>query len=425
MSTGQGMKLHLHQCWNRFRSNEAGAIALTFGLVVLPLLLATGIAVDFIVASKQQAKLQSVVDAATLAGANPSHATLEERQAIVQQYLDANLNQVDIGQLGTPSVTVEDGAIKVELTTEYPTRFMRLAGYTKQSIGAASTVIIPFEKDAEVAFVLDYSGSMNSKGKYEAMRDAATNMIDILTKNGTETDRFKFGLVPFSHHVNLSLPGEYVVDEAAGTTWTNCTQDRKYPYNVQDSVPDSADVDTLWGMSPTNGYGVGAYSVCNPYVANNLVVKPLTDDAQVVKDQLAIMTPHNLTHIALGTEFGWALLSPTAPFTEGADYSDENVEKYLVILTDGVQTEKAWGSSKSHSVPNGETNLEEMCTNIKGTGITIITIAFDLNDTWTEDRLKNCATTPADFHIADDNEDLASVFEAIAYKLEEHIRIAR
>jgi Mg-chelatase subunit ChlD len=276
---------------------------------------------------------------------------------------------------------------------------------------------------AEVALVLDYSGSMNGKGKYQAMRDAAIGMIDTLTEEGKKTDHVKFGLVPFSHHVYLSLPGEYVINETPGTTWTNCTQDRKYPYNVQDTAPDPANADTLWGMEA--GGGGGAYEPCGPYVTNNLVVAPLTNDATAVKTQLANMTPHNLTHIALGTEFGWALLSPDAPFTEGADYEDENTEKYLVMLTDGVQTEKAWGAGKTHTVPNGETNLEEMCTNIKAEGITIITIAFDLNDTWTEDRLKNCASSPDDFHIADNNDQLAQVFENIAGKLRKMVRISK
>lgn len=107
------------------------------------------------------------------------------------------------------------------------------------------------------------------------------------------------------------------------------------------------------------------------------------------------------------------------------DYSDEDIKKCLVILTDGVQTEKAWGETKSHSVPNGEANLETMCTNIKAQGSHVITIVFDLNDGWTEARLKNCASTPDDFHNAENNAGLADVFEEIAGKQVQQVRISK
>jgi hypothetical protein len=65
-----------------------------------------------------------------------------------------------------------------------------------------------------------------------------------------------------------------------------------------------------------------------------------------------------------------------------------------------------------------------MCSNIKATGITIITIAFDLNDAWTEARLKNCGSTPVDFHTADSDDELDQVFEAVASKLEKSLRLS-
>lgn len=419
------MSKFLRSRMQRFRDEASGAVALMFALAVIPLSLAAGVAIDVAEMSKAEASLQAAADAAALAAASVKGIEDDKRIAIAQSYVDANLAGKKVGSVGSPTVSIVDGQLTVSIPSTLPSRFMRLAGFNAHELLSQSTVIIPGETKAEIALVLDYSGSMNGKGKYEAMRDAATDMVDILTDNGNKTDTIKFGLVPFSHHVCLSLPGEYVVDEAAGTTWTNCTQDRKYPHNVEDKVPDANNVDTLWGMSKTNGYGVGAYSVCNQYPKNNLVVMPLTDDAEAVKTQLASMVPHNLTHIALGTEIGWAVLSPGAPFTEGVAYDDEDTKKYMVILTDGVQTEKAWGTNKSHSVVNGEENLEELCSNIKTTGIHVITIAFDLNDKWTEDRLKDCATSPDDFHNADNNAELANVFKEIGEKLFKVVRIAR
>ncbi len=409
----------------QLQDDTSGAVAIVLAVMGIPLFLAAGVAIDYAEVSRVKAKLQSAADAAVLAAAAPKKVTDSERKTIAVRFFEANVERDNLGAIATPNVTVTESSVKISVDTQYPARFMRIAGFTNHEIGANSTAFVPGEKKAELALVLDYSGSMNSKGKYQAMRDAAINMIDILTDDGTKTDTLKFGLVPFSHHVYLSLPGEHVAGELAGTTWTNCTQDRKYPYNVEDSVPDPSNVDTLWGMTTGNGYGRGAYSQCGPYLSNNLIVKPLTNNANEVKAQLLSMSPHSLTHIALGTEFGWALLSPGAPFTEGAPYTDEDTKKYLVVLTDGVQTQDAWGPGKWRSREIGEANLEEMCTNIKAEGITIITIAFDLSDLWTEQRLKNCASSPDDFHDADGNAQLAASFEAIANKLYEQVRILK
>ena len=62
----------------------------------------------------------------------------------------------------------------------------------------------------------------------------------------------------------------------------------------------------------------------------------------------------------------------------------------------------------------GEANLEALCTNAKAKGITMITIAYDLDDTATRNRLKNCATDPdKNFFIATDTAAVASAFDNI------------
>ena len=59
-----------------------------------------------------------------------------------------------------------------------------------------------------------------------------------------------------------------------------------------------------------------------------------------VKISLSDMRPLGNTNIPLGAEFGWNLLDPQEPYSEGAAYSDTKTTKFLVLLTDGVQTSK-------------------------------------------------------------------------------------
>jgi len=389
------------------------------------LLLAGGVAVDYSRAINHKSQMQQAVDSAVLAAAAAKNVDDLQRIEIVKKYINANIPDSLKPLLKHSDIKIVDNKVIADVLVGTPTTLVKLMNINELEFMATSQAVIPGIKNAEVALVLDYSGSMNSKGKYQAMRDAAIDLVNTLTKNGTVTDKVKFGLVPFSHHVHLSLPGEYVVGEKAGTTWTNCTQDRKYPYNVSDVAPELANIDSKWGMSPENGYGKGAYSRCSSYTSRSLLVRPLSYDHDAVINQLNAMRPYSLTHISLGVAFGWALLSPAPPFVEGVAYDDKETEKYLIVLTDGAQTEKAWGAGKARSVPIGESNLEELCTNAKATGIKVITIAFDLKDGWTRTRLKNCASGPQYYFNANDNQALASAFKNIADELIQNVYLIK
>ena len=41
------------------------------------------------------------------------------------------------------------------------------------------------------------------------------------------------------------------------------------------------------------------------------------------------------THVVLGATWGWRVLSPTAPYSEGAAYNDADTQKALILMTDG------------------------------------------------------------------------------------------
>ncbi len=149
--------------------------------------------------------------------------------------------------------------------------------------------------------------------------------------------------------------------------------------------------------------------------ANKLVMKPLTNDFAGLKSRLDIMTPYAWTHIALGVEFGFQMLSDNdAVRASGVSYDDEETQKFMVVLTDGAQTEPAFGPGSTRTVAQGEANLEALCTNAKAKGITMITIAYDLDDNATTNRLKNCATDPdTNFFVATSAAAVAGAFDNI------------
>jgi Flp pilus assembly protein TadG len=411
----------------KFGRNDRAAVALVFGVSVVPFMLAAGVALDYSRALDLKTELQAALDAGALAAAASRSLSDDERITLARTTFTSNFRS-RFGVEPVPTVTLVDGTVRARAAAALPTTFMKLAGIQSVEVGANVQIGLPGQKDAEIALVLDYSDSMNDppqgggRVKYLSMRDAATRMINDLT-TGEAGKHVKFALVPFSHHVWTSLPGSMVVGQKPGTTWTGCTQDRKYPYNLSVDAADPNNDDSKWGQRLHPDY---SESKCGLYVPYGLVIKPLSSDHGAVKRQLQGMRPFAMTHIALGFEFGWHVLSPNAPFTEGVPESDKKTVKVLVLLTDGAQTEQAFGPEGSETKEDGERNLEQLCSKAKAKGIIVATVAFDLDNESTVARLRDCASDPSRlFFDARSGSDLAGAFDGIRSKVQEAIFIAK
>ena len=407
----------LHNCLTRqfksFLKDTSGNIAIMYALAALPLLLAAGSAIDMVRYNSTQTHLQSAIDAAALAAAGSNLKTDKDRIAAADAMFKANIaHGAAAGYPVSASFKIVDGVVKSEATVKMPTAFMQLAGIENMDAFGNAEVGLAKNKKAEVVLVLDYSGSMGEVSgkdvKYVAMKNAATALVNDLAASAA--DKVKFGLVPFSHHVYTTLPKSHVLGATGAGSWTGCTQDRTFPFNVAATTPTSAD-GSKWKQPQAPEHKDWG---CTGYVDNNLRTIDLTDKFTTVTNQLKIMKPYAWTHIAVGVEFGYHMLSPNAPFTQGASFKDNETEKFMVVLTDGQQTEPGFGPGGIRTVTQGESNLEQLCTTAKKDGITIITMAFDLDDSSTRKRLKNCATDPdKHFFIADDEADLAKAFDAV------------
>ena len=154
-------------------------------------------------------------------------------------------------------------------------------------------------------------------------------------------------------------------------------------------------------------------------------MRELTSDFDAITNQITAMKPYDYTNISLGAEFGWHLLSPNAPYA-AAPYEDTTTKKYMVLLTDGAQTEYAFGPGGTRSKAEGEKNLATICAAAKLKGITIVTIAFDLSDTTTRNRLRNCSTDPLKgFFEAEDEKDVAGAFDEIKSQIAAQVYVSK
>ncbi|MGO4448510.1 pilus assembly protein TadG-related protein [Phyllobacterium sp. TAF24] len=125
-----------------FLKDTSGATALTFGLLLVPLLGVTGLAVDYTRASSDHAELQNAADAAVLWGASTYNGSnLPDVKARIQQSLRANLPGFDASG-ATYDVSVTDDVparIKLSLARPMKTTFMQVLSQNSMDIGTTST----------------------------------------------------------------------------------------------------------------------------------------------------------------------------------------------------------------------------------------------------------------------------------------------
>jgi Flp pilus assembly protein TadG len=396
-----------------FGTCRKGSIAVFYAISAVPIFVATGSAIDYVRYLANTTELQAALDSAALAAAATPEATDAERLALAEATFVRNLEGGDLaGAAITRSFDIEEDTVVAAADMDMATSLMQFANINSMKLSVGAEIAVPGDKKAEVALVLDFSGSMNESiaggVKYVAMREAAKNLISDL--EAANPEKVEFALVPFSHHVYGTFRKSDILGQSGSGTWTGCSQDRKYPFNLTDDEP-TADNNSKWGQAQAP---VHASSGCSGYPSNNLVMQPLSNDFDDLRTRLDEMTPYAWTHIALGVEFGFHMLSNSEVFEGGVSYDDEETQKFMVVLTDGAQTEPAFGPGSIRTVPQGESNLETLCTNAKTAGITMITIAYDLDDNATTTRLRNCASDPdTNFFVATNAAAVAGAFESI------------
>lgn len=235
----------------RFLKDRQGGLALNFGLVFGILLLLGGVAIDFTRGQSARSRLIAAADATALSAAKLAldGATDGQIRTQAQAFFKANYPNSHASVTVTPS----GDRIVVQATESVPTTLMQLGGINEFNLNVRSAASKASPVEGEVALVLDYSGSMNWNGKYQAMRTAAITMIDKLigpTAQAAGTARnLKIGLVPFSEFVYTDMKTAYIRDvhsDKQGVTVRACLDSRRFPAATEDSTPAPSDKNTKW-----------------------------------------------------------------------------------------------------------------------------------------------------------------------------------
>ncbi|PRD49683.1 TadE/TadG family type IV pilus assembly protein [Phyllobacterium myrsinacearum] len=143
--------------FKQFLKDKRGATAMTFGLLLVPLLGITGLAVDYTMASNERANLQNAADSAALAGASiftGGNAQAAEDRA--RAFLRANLG--DKASAVSINFSAKDQKVTVDLGGQTNTAFMHLLNQNKVQIGVTSSAFAPLKPSSASITVGDVYG---------------------------------------------------------------------------------------------------------------------------------------------------------------------------------------------------------------------------------------------------------------------------
>ena len=201
----------------KFLSNNSGNIAITGGLLMVPIMTSVGAVVDYTNYVNQRSSVQQSLDAAGLATGRfmNSGANEAEIKAYAESFFKANLDKdikdssIDFSFQITPGDSSVDPAIPttVNLSAEftYDTHFSNVLPLD-EIIADMTTAISLGNRTVEVALVMDNSGSMGSNNRINIMKTETKKLIDIVFNASEFTDLpdpVRFSIVPFGGSVNI------------------------------------------------------------------------------------------------------------------------------------------------------------------------------------------------------------------------------
>jgi hypothetical protein len=169
----------------------------------------------------------------------------------------------------------------------------------------------------------------------------------------------------------------------------------------------------------------------------------LTTDLTALHGSINAMVPGGNINLFEGFAWGWRTLSPNAPFADGKAYNTSNLQKIIVLMTDGMN---AWGAMNNHNgsryspfgfytnarLGTAPTNANEAraqidaktlatCANAKAQGIAVYTVGLSVTsdpiDAGGLDLLKKCATSSDMAYVANDSTQFLAAFDEIARKI--------
>ena len=385
----------------RLWRDRSAQFAVLTGLLMVPVVGAAGLAIDYgrHVAAKNH--LQALADAASLGLASAKPVGEEESRHEAEAIIASNHSLDWVQDVAIAKMDSNADFVDMTLTAYIRPTFMGVLGYERLDVSSYAKAERALLGSVEVSLILDNTWSMSEKdekgvSKLDALKAAASNLVKELMT--TEDSAMRIALVPYADYVNvgtqyrgkgwLSIPEDYTVPatEKVCTTKTEksvCVEKTAtYSCTVYtDGVPSAStcggsctryETKTVAPYESCSGgaaaknytwYGCigsrktgdtrlhdGSPSVAYPGYLDtsqkclNPIVPLTTNKAKLLSAvnnmiiNIGSYKPN--TYIPAGLVWGLNTLSPKEPFDQAAEYDPENrrPRKVAVLMTDGENT---------------------------------------------------------------------------------------
>ncbi|UFW63295.1 pilus assembly protein [Rhizobium laguerreae] len=312
--------------WWPFCNDRTGNIALSFALLLVPLIGAVGASLDYVRAYNTRSKMQSDLDTALLAAiksvGSVDEAALQKR---VEQWFaaqtDLSASAYEVADIG---VDVTNVTITATARSTVPTTLMQVLGVKIVDVSVSSTVQGPGQAYMNVYVVLDKSASMllaaTAQGQSTMLSSPAKCAFACHTAEGTT---FKYKGKTYSNVYDLSV--------AMGI---------KLRADV--SVSAVGEILNLVAVSDPKEerIKVGLYTLGQ---TTKEVLAPALSISSVRKLLTSNSSGLTSSSSEAGTYFDSSLTSLGKLVGNGGDGKTAgNPKKLVLLLTDGVQSERNW-----------------------------------------------------------------------------------
>lgn len=192
----------------------------------------------------------------------------------------------------------------------------------------------------------------------------------------------------------------------AHSTWQGCINDRDQSFDTTNTAPGGSN------SAPSTKYYPEQWADCL-----SATVGGMSNNWSDLKQQITNMSPNGNTNQAVGLAWGWQTLNTSNdPFKAPAKDPNWVYKDYIVLLSDGLNTQNRWSQTQSTI----DARQELLCKNIKdptfngGNQITVFTIQVNINNRDAASQvLKDCATNGSYYQMITSANQTASAFQNV------------
>ncbi len=436
----------------RFVREENGAMII-FGLTIfMMMLVASGMAIDFMRHENMRTRLQATLDRAVLAAADLDQQN--SPQEVVESYFEkAGLDNYEL------YVDVNEGlnyrTVRAQAQGNVRSMFLNMVGIDEiaaPAIGGAEERV----NKVEVSLVLDISGSMDDNDKLENMQIAAKEFIEAMITEDTE-ELVSVSLIPYTGHVNAGEDLYSFLNVNERHSYNHCIE-----FEAEDFTTTTLDRNKTYEQVQHyeySGYYYG-YNVpiddpwCSDKPDDTIIA--YQNDVSTLSGRIDNFAPRTATGIHYAMKWGVALLDPDirpviddliaagkvpsvfsgrpANWKADTPVTEQETIKTVVLMTDGMNVNQyrienwAYNSSSEYrhwrkytlwyylnnyvnwwnhgnyydqimTSDDADDYLADICAAARAKEILVFSIAFDISDN--PDALavmQNCASSDSHFY---------------------------